>query len=278
MATKKGIVKKTELEAYSRPKKGGIIAIKLREDDELVDVVITKPNDQIVLSTATGMAIRFSERDARPMGRNTSGVKGISLRKGDEVIGMVVADPTATLLTACEFGYGKRTTFGPGDEMAGKEIPLSDDGTEEDSVVEEEAPADEPEAEDLNSANRYRTQRRGGKGVIDIKATKRNGNVVGIAAVHDADEVLMMTTRGKIQRIAVKDVSVIGRNTQGVRIMSLDEGDSLTAIVRVPSEEIDPADIEAASAPITPAPEASATESAPESTPESESSDASEGE
>lgn len=278
MATKKGIVKKTELEAYSRPKKGGIIAIKLREDDELVDVVITKPNDQIVLSTATGMAIRFSERDARPMGRNTSGVKGISLRKGDEVIGMVVADPTATLLTACEFGYGKRTTFGPGDEMAGKEIPLSDDGTEEDSVVEEEAPADEPEAEDLNSANRYRTQRRGGKGVIDIKATKRNGNVVGIAAVHDADEVLMMTTRGKIQRIAVKDVSVIGRNTQGVRIMSLDEGDSLTAIVRVPSEEIDPADIEAASAPITPAPEASATESAPEPTPESESSDASEGE
>ena len=278
MATKKGIVKKTELEAYSRPKKGGIIAIKLREDDELVDVVITKPNDQIVLSTATGMAIRFSENNARPMGRNTSGVKGISLRKGDEVIGMVVADPTATLLTACEFGYGKRTTFGPGDEMAGKELPISDDGSEEEGIVEDESPIEETEAEDLGSANRYRTQRRGGKGVIDIKATNRNGKVVGIAAVHDADEVLMMTTRGKIQRIAVKDVSVIGRNTQGVRIMSLDDGDSLTAIVRVPSEEIDPSEIEAASAPIAPMSELPVDESLPESTSESDASDASEGE
>lgn len=278
MGTKKGIVKKTELEAYSRPKRGGIIAIKLREDDELVDVVITKPNDQIVLSTSTGMAIRFSESDARPMGRNTSGVKGISLRKGDEVVGMVVADPTATLLTACEFGYGKRTTFGPGDEMAGKELPISDEGSEEDGLIEEEVPVEEPEAEDLGSANRYRTQRRGGKGVIDIKATKRNGKVVGIAAVHDSDEVLMMTTRGKIQRIAVKDVSVIGRNTQGVRIMSLDEGDSLTAIVRVPSEEIDPSEIEAASAPIAPVSALPIDESLPESTSESDVSDASEGE
>ncbi|WP_146679903.1 DNA gyrase subunit A [Pirellula sp. SH-Sr6A] len=278
MGTKKGIVKKTELEAYSRPKRGGIIAIKLREDDELVDVVITKPNDQIVLSTSTGMAIRFSESDARPMGRNTSGVKGISLRKGDEVVGMVVADPTATLLTACEFGYGKRTTFGPGDEMAGKELPMSDEGSEEDGLIEEEVPVEEPEAEDLGSANRYRTQRRGGKGVIDIKATRRNGKVVGIAAVHDSDEVLMMTTRGKIQRIAVKDVSVIGRNTQGVRIMSLDEGDSLTAIVRVPSQDIDPSEIEAASAPIAPVSELPIDESLPESTSESDVSDASEGE
>jgi DNA gyrase subunit A len=191
---------------------------------------------------------------------------------------MVVADPTATLLTACEFGYGKRTTFGPGDEMAGKELPVSDDGTEDDLPVEEESSAEEPDAEDLNSANRYRTQRRGGKGVIDIKATKRNGKVVGIAAVHDTDEILMMTTRGKIQRIAAKDVSVIGRNTQGVRIMSMDEGDSLTAIVRVPSEEIDPSEIEAASAPIAPAPDASVQDSVLDSTPESDASDASEGE
>ena len=127
MATKKGIVKKTELEAYSRPKKGGIIAIKLREDDELVDVVVAKPNDQIVLATANGMAIRFAESNARSMGRNTSGVKGISLKKGDELVGMVVADPTGTLLTVCELGYGKRTTFGPGDEMAGKEVIVVDD-------------------------------------------------------------------------------------------------------------------------------------------------------
>ena len=239
MATKKGIVKKTELEAYSRPKRGGIIAIKLREDDELVDVVVAKPNDQIVLATANGMAIRFAESNARSMGRNTSGVKGISLKKGDELVGMVVADPTATLLTVCELGFGKRTTFGPGDEMAGREVVAVEDENAEDPVAEEEV-SEEPEneAEDFTSANRYRTQRRGGKGVIDIKTTKRNGRVVGIVPVSDLDELMMMTVRGKIQRVAAKDISVIGRNTQGVRIMSLDEGDTLTAIVRVPPEDI----------------------------------------
>lgn len=254
MATKKGVIKKTALEQYSRPKKGGIIAIKLREDDELVDVVVTKPNDQIVLATANGMAIRFAESDARPMGRNTSGVKGISLKSGDEVVGMVVADPTATLLTACEFGYGKRTSFGPGDEMAGKEQPLLEDENGE-PIVSDEAPADEPaeepESEDVSSANRYRTQRRGGKGVIDIKTTKRNGKVVGVVPVHDTDDVLMMTVRGKIQRIAASDISVIGRNTQGVRIMSLDEGDSLTALVRVPLEDISEEEALAAQAAIS---------------------------
>ena len=242
MATKKGIIKKTALEAYSRPKRGGIIAIKLREDDELVDVVVTKPDDQIVLATANGMAIRFPESHARSMGRNTSGVKGISLRKGDAVVGMVVADPTATLLTACEFGYGKRTNFGPGDELAGKDIVLPDDEIAEDGTVVEvvELPEPEPEevaeTDDISSGNRYRAQRRGGKGVIDIKTTQRNGKVIGITAVTDSDELMMMTTRGKIQRVAARDVSVIGRNTQGVRIMSLDEGDTLTAIVRVPME------------------------------------------
>jgi DNA gyrase subunit A len=254
MATKKGIIKKTALEQYSRPKKGGIIAIKLREDDELVDVVVTKPNDQIVLATANGMAIRFAESDARPMGRNTSGVKGISLKSGDEVVGMVVADPTATLLTACEFGYGKRTSFGPGDEMAGKEQPPLEDENGEPIVADEalaEEPAEEPEAEDVSSANRYRTQRRGGKGVIDIKTTKRNGKVVGVVPVHDTDDILMMTVRGKIQRIAASDVSVIGRNTQGVRIMSLDEGDSLTALVRVPLEDISEEEALAAQAAIS---------------------------
>jgi hypothetical protein len=113
MATKAGLVKKTELSKYSRPMKGGIIAIKLKEDDELVDVAITKPGDEVVLSTARGMAIRFSESDARPMGRNTSGVKGINLSSGDSLVGMVVAAPDATLLTVCEKGYGKRTRFGP---------------------------------------------------------------------------------------------------------------------------------------------------------------------
>ncbi len=241
MATKAGVVKKTELEAYSRPKKGGIIAIKLREGDELVDVVLVKPNDQIVLSTADGMAIRFAETDARPMGRNTSGVRGIKLRKGDEVVGMVVADPDATLLTACVNGYGKRTTFGPGDVLAPPPEEVVDETGE---VIEApEAVVEEPESEDLSSANRYRTQRRGGKGVKDIKTSARNGRVVAVVPVTDADELLLMTTRGKIQRIAAKDISIVGRNTQGVRIMSLDDGDSLTAVVRVPVEAVDSTEI-----------------------------------
>lgn len=241
MATKKGVIKKTPLEAYSRPKKGGIIAIKLREGDELVDVVVTKPNDQIVLATAGGRAIRFAEADARPMGRNTSGVKGISLKKGDELVGMVVADPTATLLTACVNGYGKRTEFGPGDELAGRDAaPLPDeeglDSTEgaDASPVE---PVEPEDADDVSSSNRYRTQRRGGMGVIDIKTTKRNGRVVAISRVDDSDELIMMTSRGKVQRVLVREINVIGRNTQGVRIMSLDEGDTLAAVVRVPSGE-----------------------------------------
>jgi DNA gyrase subunit A len=242
MATKKGVVKKTNLEQYSRPKKGGIIAIKLREDDQLVDVVLCKADDTILLATAGGMAIRFPESHARSMGRNTSGVKGISLKRGDELVGMVVADPHATLLTACEFGYGKRTSFGPGDEMAGKDMePLEDelneDGTPREVAEVPETPEPE-EADDISSANRYRTQRRGGKGVIDIKTSKRNGRVIGITPVTDDDELMMMTSRGKIQRVAAKDVSVIGRNTQGVRIMSMDEGDTLIAVVRVPSDAL----------------------------------------
>ena len=225
VATRKGLVKKTPLEAYSRPKRGGIIAIKLREDDELVDVVVTKPGDEVVLATATGMAIRFSEADVRPMGRNTSGVKGIRLRGEDELVGMVVADPEATLLTACENGYGKRTQFGPGEEVLGEE----GDPPEEYAAGEDEA--------ELASGSRYRTQRRGGMGLRDIKTTQRNGNVVAIARVHADDELIMMTARGKLQRIVAGEISVIGRNTQGVRIMSLDEDDRLAAVVRVPKED-----------------------------------------
>jgi DNA gyrase subunit A len=213
MATRRGLVKKTPLEAYSRPKRGGIIAIKLREDDELVDVVLTKPGDEVVLATAKGMAIRFHESDARPMGRNTSGVKGISLQRDDELVGMVVADPDATLLTVCERGYGKRTPFGVGN------------------------PSEQDTEEDAASAARYRTQHRGGKGLRDIKTTQRNGRVIGIARVQDDDEVLMMTARGKMQRVAVREISTIGRNTQGVRVMNVEEDDTLAAVVRVPPED-----------------------------------------
>ena len=214
MATRKGLVKKTLLKAYSRPMKTGIIAIKLKDDDELVDVVVTKPGDELVLATATGMAIRFNESDARPMGRNTSGVKGINLSKGDELVGMVVTEPGATLLTACVNGYGKRTPFGPN-----------------------AADIDESSEDETSSSFRYRTQKRGGKGLRDIKTTDRNGPVMGIVRVDETDELMMMTARGKIQRVKVSDFNEIGRNTQGVRIMSLDEGDTLAALVRVPPEE-----------------------------------------
>jgi DNA gyrase subunit A len=239
MATRGGLVKKTELKAYSRPLKSGIIAIKLREDDELVDVAITKPGDEIILATATGMAIRFRESDARPMGRNTSGVKGISLGKDDYLVGMVVADPEATLLTACQNGYGKRTPFGPN---ATEESPsgTADDetSTAPGSAGGSSEPAESAEDE-ASSSFRYRTQNRGGKGLRDIKTTERNGPVIGIVRVDETDELMMMTARGKIQRVAVSDFNPIGRNTQGVRIMSLDEEDALAAIVRVPKEEND---------------------------------------
>jgi DNA gyrase subunit A len=282
MSTREGLVKKTPLEDYSRPKRGGIIAIKLREGDELVDAAVVGPADEIVLVTAAGMAIRFAHSDARPMGRNTSGVKGISLGKTDRVVGMVVADPDATLLTACENGFGKRTPFGKGDKLPAllEQADEPGDGTTDGPVADSAAAdgalansdlanidlanialansalansaVDDPilddaaadtdvesaeEEDETSSAARYRTQRRGGKGLRDIRATARNGQVIGIVRVDDEDELLMMTARGKIQRIAAKEVNVIGRNTQGVRIMNVDDGDSLVAIVRVPKEE-----------------------------------------
>ena len=244
LATRSGMVKKTALEEYRRRRTKGLIAVKLREGDELIDAVVTKPGDELVLATAKGMAIRVPESDVRPTGRDTSGVRGIKLTAGDQLVGMVVADPEATLLTVCEQGYGKRTPFGAGTELTGP-APLADDAAGEgalDAVAGSE-PTDgggaEADAEDESgsSAARYRTQHRGGKGVRDIKTTKRNGSVVSIVAVRDADQVLMMTSHGKIQRVNVHEIKSIGRNTQGVRIMRVDDGDSLAAVVPVPPSE-----------------------------------------
>jgi DNA gyrase subunit A len=261
MATARGLLKKTPLKAYSRPLKGGIIAIKLREGDELVDVAVTKPGDELVLATAHGMAIRFKQSDARAVGRNSSGVKGIRLIGDDRVVGMVVADPEATLLTACLNGYGKRTPFGPNLEgpaeqeqppLASTEEPGDEDETLTDDAPEPET-EEEEEGEGHSSQRSYRTQRRGGKGIHDIKTTARNGPVVGIVRVGDEDELLIMTARGKIQRIRAADVSIIGRNTQGVKIMSLDEGDTLVAVKRVPVEDNRVAEEDSAS-PLPPVP------------------------
>lgn len=216
IATQKGIVKKTALSAYGRPQKGGIIAIRLDDDDALVDVRILEGDQDVVVSTSGGMAIRFNHEDARQMGRATRGVKGITLSANETVVGMVVALPEHTLLTICEKGYGKRTPFGTGTS-----------GAEE----------DDSESTSSSSAQ-YRRQKRGGKGLRDIKTTDRNGMVVDALAVQDDDEVLIVTAKGKIQRLRASDISTIGRNTQGVRIMKLDDSDSVASCAVIASEDL----------------------------------------
>ena len=252
MATKNGVVKKTPLSAYKRPLKGGIIAINLRDNDALIEAMIVSPKDDVLLATKGGMAIRFAQSDARSMGRNTSGVRGIRLKKDDLVIGMILADPAMSLLTVCENGHGKRTAIGNGGVLieGSSEGPVAaDESVDEEAVVPEdesvddEAAADEPESEEaegddevVGSSNQYRRQKRGGKGVKDIKVTKRNGNAVKILAVMDQDEVLMVTATGKIQRIRAGDINEIGRNTQGVRVIRLEENDKLVSMARIPAD------------------------------------------
>lgn len=269
MATARGLVKKTDLAAYGRPTRAGIIAIKLRPGDELVDVVVCGPGDEIVLATAHGMAIRFKHTDVRPMGRAASGVKGITLGPDDQVVGMVVADPEGQLLTVCANGYGKRTPFGPNapdgpengsspseelEESDSEEpvengsVPQSasfssggsrqevDQGVSAEEAFLEETGDALSEEESTSSSRSYRTQRRGGRGLRDIKTIPRNGPVIGIVRVRDEDEVMMITARGKIQRILVSDIPIQGRNTMGVRVMTLDEEDTLVAVKRIPAE------------------------------------------
>jgi len=196
MATRKGMVKKTQLIAYSRPRVGGIIALSLVGDDELIKVERTKGEDDIILSTKFGKAIRFNETQIRATGRTACGVKGIKLREGDCVIGMEVAREELTLLTITVNGYGKRTKF-----------------------------------------SEYRRQARGGMGVIDIKTTSRNGYVVGICEVKDTDEIIMITELGMIIRYLAKDIRIIGRNTQGVRLIKLKEGDKVVDVASIESNE-----------------------------------------
>ncbi len=240
MATEKGIIKKTALSAYSRPLKGGLIAIKLDDNDRLMGVVKVLPDQDIVLSTKTGMAIRFNESDARSQGRNTRGVKGIRLSKGDIVVGMVVADEDRTLLSVCENGYGKRTPFGAGDLNAESDDVETDDSVTSETDAGEAAEVETEEASaSSTSTARYRRQKRGGKGLRDIKTTTRNGPVIGTLSVANGDDVLMMSSSGKIQRIRATDISVIGRNTQGVRIMKLDKDDLLVSLAWIPAEIVD---------------------------------------
>ncbi|MEO0478101.1 MAG: DNA gyrase subunit A [Planctomycetota bacterium] len=198
-ATKNGFIKKTPLEAYSRPKKGGIIAVGLDEDDSLIGVGFVESGQSILLGTRTGKAIRFQEDDVRAMGRSARGVRGIKLKEGDEVVGLVLTDGSGELLTICERGYGKRT------------------------AIEE-----------------YRLQGRGGQGLIDIRTTARNGEVVNMVGVEDTDEVMIITRNGQVVRTPVSGVSVIGRATQGVRCINLKDDDDVVAVALVPKEDETP--------------------------------------
>jgi DNA gyrase subunit A len=252
MATRRGVVKKTALAEYSRPKSGGIIGISLDDGDTLIDVALTQPGDQVVLCTQQGMAIRFDESDARAMGRNTRGVKGINLQDGDEVVGMVVADPEGYLLTVCANGYGKRTPFGANEagptaeaDEATPEAPPETEPTEE---------AEEGTEGEARSGMQYRRQKRGGKGLRDIRTSERNGPVVGIAAVREADDIMLITTGGMVNRTHVREIRVVGRNTQGVRVMGLKEGDKIASLAKVPREESEEADREEAPPAETPGP------------------------
>ncbi|HEY1381910.1 MAG TPA: DNA gyrase subunit A [Gemmataceae bacterium] len=235
MATRNGTVKKTSLEQYSRPRAGGIIGISLDEGDDLIGVVLTRPGDEVMLSTRNGMAIRFAESDARAMGRGAYGVKGINLQEGDAVIGVVVADPDGFLLSVCENGYGKRTPFGP--NAAGGPA----DGADEEPVDAEPAEpggedADNGEAAD-HSRLRYRLQRRGGKGLRDIRTSERNGPVVGVVAVRAGDDVMLITQQGMVNRTHADEIRVTGRNAQGVRVMNLNEGDRVASVAKIARED-----------------------------------------
>jgi DNA gyrase subunit A len=240
MATRRGLIKKTALEKYSRPKAGGIIGIDLEENDTLIEVVLTQAGDEIILSTRNGMAIRFAETQARSMGRDTRGVKGITLTEGDEVVGMVVANPDGFLLTVCENGYGKRTPFGAnvaGEEPAEGEAEETAEEPAEETAEPAEQVGETEEGPRDRSAMRYRKQRRGGKGVRDIRTTERNGPVIGIAAVIEDDDIMLITTQGMVNRTHVKEIRVIGRNTQGVRIMNLNDEDKIASIAKIAHED-----------------------------------------
>ncbi|TKB83021.1 MAG: DNA gyrase subunit A [Nitrospira sp.] len=186
MATKQGVIKKTELSAYSNPRQGGIIALSLDQGDKLIAVHVTDGSREMLLGTKQGITIRFKEEDVRSMGRTAHGVKGITLEAGDEVIGMetITPDSTTAILTVTEGGYGKRT-------------PVND----------------------------YRVQGRGGKGIISVKTTERNGLAVGFLQVREGDEIMLMAAKGKLLRCKVDDIREVGRNTQGVRVLDLDGDD-----------------------------------------------------
>ena len=190
MGTRNGVVKKTDLRVFSKPRAGGIIAMGVGPDDAMIAAELTDGSGEVLLGTRDGMAIRFPETDVRTMGRLARGVRGISLRKGDEVVAMVAVTPDTTLLTVTEHGYGKRT-----------------------------------------SLDEYRVQSRGGVGIINIQTAGRNGRVVGVTCVTDENEWMLITQQGKLLRMYSRGVRTIGRVTQGVRLIDMDDGDLVVSII-----------------------------------------------
>jgi len=199
MATRNGVVKKTNLMEYSHPRVGGIIAVNLDEGDKLITVALTDGRQDVLLASKNGKSIRFKEEDVRTVGRVSRGVRGMTLEEDDVVIGMAILNEhftDSTLFTVTENGYGKRTEIGE-----------------------------------------YRCQSRGGKGVITIKTTERNGLVVDIKQVSDENDLMLITDQGKILRVSVAGFSIIGRNTQGVRLMVKEEDERVVAVARLAEKE-----------------------------------------
>ena len=199
MCTKNGIIKKTTLEAYSRPRQNGINAITVREGDTLLEVLLTNGTNEIMLASKAGKVVRFNEANVRPMGRNASGVRGINLgdEKGNEVVGMIaMPDQTSNVMVVSEKGYGKR------------------------SEIEE-----------------YRVTKRGGKRVKTINITDKTGNLIAIKDVTDKDGLMIINRSGIIIRLAISELRVIGRATQGVRLINMKEGDEIAAVSKVEVEE-----------------------------------------
>jgi DNA gyrase subunit A len=196
MGTRLGVIKKTELTAFSNPRAGGIIAMGVEEADAVIAVRISDGVGEVFIATRNGMAIRFTEDEVRAMGRTAYGVRGISLRNGDEVVGMEVLRPGTAVLTLTANGYGKRTAL-----------------------------------------DEYRVTGRGGLGIINIQTTERNGRVVGVACVADTDEVMFITQQGKVLRTRAGAISLIGRNTQGVRLIDMEEADRAVSLARFDEQE-----------------------------------------
>ncbi|HWX76796.1 MAG TPA: DNA gyrase subunit A [Candidatus Acidoferrales bacterium] len=195
-ATKKGLIKKTELMSYANPRANGIRAIALEDRDEVIGVRLTDGQQEIILSTADGQSIRFKEEQVRPTGRGTYGVVGMRLDEGDALVSMEILSLGAAILTVSENGFGKRT------EM-----------------------------------DEYRLQSRGGKGIITMKTTDKTGRVVGVQQVTEEDQLMLVTNKGKIIRLRIKDIRVIGRNTQGVHLIDLEEGERVVSLARVAEKE-----------------------------------------